>query len=60
MPPMHWTRDNLPVGARFAAPFGREGRLLALAARSWNKPFPGHIVSLICRSSKRNFKGRRP
>jgi amidase/aspartyl-tRNA(Asn)/glutamyl-tRNA(Gln) amidotransferase subunit A len=31
--PMHWTRDNLPVGAHFAAPFGREGRLLALAAQ---------------------------
>lgn len=31
--PMHWTADNLPVGAHFAAPFGREGRLFALAAQ---------------------------
>ncbi|MEG0940012.1 MAG: amidase [Comamonas sp.] len=31
--PMHWTKDNLPVGAHFAAPFGREGRLLGLAAQ---------------------------
>ena len=31
--PMHWTVENLPVGAHFAAPFGREGRLFALAAQ---------------------------
>lgn len=31
--PMHWTADNLPIGAHFAAPFGREGRLFALAAQ---------------------------
>lgn len=31
--PMHWTADQLPIGAHFAAPFGREGRLLALAAQ---------------------------
>lgn len=31
--PMHWTADNVPVGAHFAARFGREGRLLRLAAQ---------------------------
>ena len=31
--PMHWTADQLPVGAHFVAPFGREGRLLRLAAQ---------------------------
>lgn len=31
--PMHWTADNLPVGAHFAAPYGGEGRLLHLAAQ---------------------------
>ena len=31
--PMHWTADNLPVGAHFAAPYGREGRLFGLAAQ---------------------------
>jgi amidase/aspartyl-tRNA(Asn)/glutamyl-tRNA(Gln) amidotransferase subunit A len=53
--PMHWTRDNLPVGRTSLR------RLAAKAAcwrwpRSWSKPLPGHIVSLICRFSKRNFK----
>lgn len=31
--PMHWTADNVPVGAHFVAGFGREGRLLRLAAQ---------------------------
>lgn len=31
--PAHWTADGLPVGAQFAAPYGREDRLLALAAQ---------------------------
>lgn len=31
--PMHWTANQLPVGAHFVAPFGREGRLLRLAAQ---------------------------
>ncbi|QIL73262.1 amidase [Diaphorobacter sp. HDW4B] len=31
--PMHWTADNLPIGAHFVAPFGGEGRLLRLAAQ---------------------------
>ena len=31
--PMHWTADQVPVGAHFAARFGREGRLLRLAAQ---------------------------
>lgn len=31
--PMHWTVDNIPVGAHFVAPYGHEGRLLRLAAQ---------------------------
>lgn len=31
--PMHTTADKLPVGAHFVAAFGREGRLLRLAAQ---------------------------
>lgn len=31
--PMHWTAEQLPVGAHFVAPFGGEGRLLRLAAQ---------------------------
>ena len=31
--PMHWTADNIPVGAQFVAAFGGEGRLLRLAAQ---------------------------
>jgi len=31
--PAHWTADGLPVGAHFAAPYGREDRLLSLAAQ---------------------------
>nr|WP_255576027.1 amidase [Comamonas sp. Y33R10-2] len=31
--PVHWTADNIPVGAHFAARFGQEGRLLRLAAQ---------------------------
>lgn len=31
--PMHWTADNIPVGAHFVARFGSEGRLLRLAAQ---------------------------
>ena len=31
--PAHWTADGLPVGAQFVAPYGREDRLLALAAQ---------------------------
>jgi Asp-tRNA(Asn)/Glu-tRNA(Gln) amidotransferase A subunit family amidase len=30
--PLHWTPEGLPVGMQFAAPFGAEARLLALAA----------------------------
>jgi amidase len=38
--PLHWNRDNLPIGVQFAAPFGREDRLFRLAgqlegARPW-------------------------
>lgn len=31
--PAHWTADGLPVGAHFVAPYGREDRLLGLAAQ---------------------------
>lgn len=31
--PMHWTAENIPVGAHFAAPYGREDRLFGLAAQ---------------------------
>ncbi len=31
--PMHWTKDGLPCGAHFVAPFGQEARLLRLAAQ---------------------------
>ncbi|WP_119155820.1 amidase [Caldimonas tepidiphila] len=31
--PLHWNGAGLPVGAQFAAPFGAEDRLLALAAQ---------------------------
>ena len=31
--PAHWTAEKLPVGAHFVAPYGGEGRLLALAAQ---------------------------
>lgn len=31
--PAHWNADGLPVGAHFVAPYGREDRLLSLAAQ---------------------------
>lgn len=31
--PLHWTADGLPLGTQFVAPFGREDRLLQLAAQ---------------------------
>ena len=31
--PLHWTSDGLPLGVQFVAPFGREDRLLQLAAQ---------------------------
>jgi amidase len=31
--PLHWTADGLPLGVQFVAPFGREDRLLQLAAQ---------------------------
>lgn len=31
--PLHWSAEGLPVGAQFAAPFGGEARLIALAAQ---------------------------
>lgn len=31
--PLHWTAQGLPLGTQFVAPFGREDRLLQLAAQ---------------------------
>lgn len=31
--PLHWTKDGLPVGVQFAAPFGEESTLFRLAAQ---------------------------
>ena len=31
--PAHWTAQGLPLGAQFVAPYGREDRLLSLAAQ---------------------------
>ncbi|WP_040786807.1 amidase [Massilia niastensis] len=31
--PLYWTADGLPLGVQFVAPFGREDRLLQLAAQ---------------------------
>jgi Asp-tRNA(Asn)/Glu-tRNA(Gln) amidotransferase A subunit family amidase len=31
--PLHWNAAGLPIGVQFAAPFGGEARLLALAAQ---------------------------
>jgi Asp-tRNA(Asn)/Glu-tRNA(Gln) amidotransferase A subunit family amidase len=31
--PLHWSREGLPVGVQFAAPFGDEARLFRLAAQ---------------------------
>jgi len=47
--PLHWTADGLPLGVQFVAPFGREDRLLQLAAqleqaRPWFERLPGWVV----------------
>ena len=31
--PLHWSADGLPIGVQFAAPYGGEARLIALAAQ---------------------------
>jgi len=31
--PLHWTKENLPIGVHFIAPFAQEGMLLQLAAQ---------------------------
>ncbi|MCK0508081.1 amidase family protein [Aromatoleum anaerobium] len=31
--PLHWSAEGLPIGAQFAAPYGGEARLIALAAQ---------------------------
>lgn len=31
--PLHWTKDNLPLGMMFGAPYGREDLLFSLAAQ---------------------------
>jgi amidase len=50
--PLHWTADGLPLGVQLVAPFGREDRLLQLAAQleqarpwfdrlpQWESPVP--------------------
>ncbi len=43
--PMHWTADNVPVGAHLR-PFGREGRLLRLAAQQANRSMAGRMPDL--------------
>lgn len=45
--PLHWSRENLPIGSHFIAPTGREDRLLQLAAqleRAW--PWAGRCAPL--------------
>ncbi|HEY8973321.1 MAG TPA: amidase [Burkholderiaceae bacterium] len=47
--PLHWTADGLPLGVQFVAPFGREDRLLQLAAqleqaRPWFGRLPGWVA----------------
>ena len=44
--PLQWSRENLPIGSQFIAPFGREDRLLQLAgqlerAKPWFARTPG-------------------
>ena len=31
--PLHWSAEGLPIGVQFAAPYGGEARLIALAAQ---------------------------
>ena len=47
--PLHWTADGLPLGVQFVAPFGREDRLLQLAAqleqaRPWFARLPAWVA----------------
>ena len=47
--PLHWTADGLPLGVQFVAPFGREERLLQLAAqleqaRPWFARLPAWVA----------------
>lgn len=42
--PLFWTPDGLPIGAHFAAPFGAERRLFALAAQLEEaRPWAGRL-----------------
>ena len=48
--PLHWTADGLPLGVQFVAPFGREDRLLQLAAQleqaqPWFERLPGWVLA---------------
>ena len=58
--PLHWTADGLPLGVQFVAPFGREDRLLQLAAqleqaRPWFGRMPAWVAGLAapCRRGRR-------
>jgi len=49
--PLFWTREGIPLGVQFAAPFGQEVKLFALAsqleqARPWREQKPPCHCSL--------------
>ncbi len=46
--PLHWTADGLPLGVQFVAPFGREDRLLQLAAQlEQARPWFGRLPAWV-------------
>ena len=50
--PLHWNKDDVPVGSHFLAPTGREDRLLQLAAQleraqPWRTRYPDLIASQV-------------
>ena len=45
--PLYWTAGDLPLGSHFAARFGEEGTLLALAAQlEQAQPWAGRVPPL--------------